>query len=110
MSAPRPGAAIAAAVEGARAARKAIAARSTRSSVDLAAAVRDSVTRFSATDSSVAHLRARPRQDHPRPVPWTAPHRSIRPAPGSYMAAWEEAFDTGGTFILGTGRKFGAAA
>ncbi|HEX2143609.1 MAG TPA: hypothetical protein VHG10_03775 [Glycomyces sp.] len=104
-SAPRPGEAIAAAVDGARAARKAIADRRDRTSTDLAAAVRDTATRW----------RIRPRQDRPRPAPSTrisAQHSTrpaSRPAPGSYMAAWEQAFDTG-TFILGTGREFGAAA
>jgi hypothetical protein len=79
-----PGAAIAAAVNGARAARKVIANRETRTSSDLAEAVRDSAT----------HWRAHQRQQRPRPAP--------RPAPGSYMTAWEQAFDTGHTFILGT--------
>ena len=78
-----PGAALAATVDGARAARAVIAARGT--SVDLAAAVRD----------SAAHWRAHPRQDRPRPSP--------RPVTGSYMTAWEQAFDAGSTFVLSTG-------
>jgi hypothetical protein len=82
---PRPGAAIAAAVNGARAARKTIAARETRTSSDLAAAVRD----------SASHWRTRPRQSRPRPSP--------RPAIGSYMTGWEHAFDSSHTLILGTG-------
>ncbi|MFG3342536.1 hypothetical protein [Glycomyces sp. NPDC048151] len=88
--APRPGAAIAAAIGGARAARKVIAERQTRTSDDLAAAVRD----------SAAHWRVRPSQKRPRLSP--------RPAPRSdYVTAWElafdHAFDTGRILILGIG-------
>lgn len=88
----RPGAAIAAAIDGARAARSVIADRSTRTSVDLAAAVRDSAVRNHAT-----HWRARPRQDRPRPTP----RPSIRSAADSYMTAWEQAFDSSHTLIIG---------
>jgi hypothetical protein len=98
----RPGAAIAAAIGGARAARKVIADRGTRTSVDLAAAVRDSANRVGAARSSAAHWRTQPRQSRPRPSP--------RPRAGSYMAAWEQAFDTGHTIILASGSAFGAAA
>jgi hypothetical protein len=98
-----PGAALAAAVEGARAARKLIADRSTRTSTDLAAAVRDSANRISATGPiTAAHWRTQPRQTRPRPSP--------RPRAGSYMAGWERAFDSSATFILATGTASGAAA
>ncbi|MDA1386465.1 MULTISPECIES: hypothetical protein [Glycomyces] len=98
-----PGAALAAAVEGARAARKLITDRSTRTSTDLAAAVRDSANRTSATRPSAAtHWRTQPRQTRPRPSP--------RPRTGSYMAGWEHAFDSSATFILTTGSASGAAA
>lgn len=70
---PRPGAALAAAVDGARAARAVIAARDTRG-------------------SAARHWRARPGQDAPS-----------RPAPGAYMTVWEQAFDTGTTVILAAG-------
>jgi hypothetical protein len=94
---PRPGAALAAAVTGARMARRAIAERETRSSVDLAAAVRDSASRANAV-----HWRTPPRQNRPRPAP--------RPNLGTYMTAWEQAFDSGQTFILGTGPGLEATA
>jgi hypothetical protein len=94
---PRPGAALAAAVAGARAARMLIVERGTRSSVDLAAAVRDSANRVNAV-----HWRTPPRQNRPRPAP--------RPNPGTYMTAWEHAFDSGHTFVLGAGPGLGAAA
>jgi hypothetical protein len=121
----RPGAAIAAAVAGARVARKAIAARSTRTSEDLAAAVRESVNRTElgrnesawniAARAGDAHWRTQPSQERPRPTPRpTGDHvnRSFaRPAPRrAYMTAWEQAFDTGHTIILATGTAFGAAA
>ncbi|MDA1384392.1 MULTISPECIES: hypothetical protein [Glycomyces] len=94
---PWPGAALAAAVAGARIARRVIAERETRSSVDLAAAVRDSASRANAV-----HWRTAPRQNRPHPVP--------RPSPGAYMTVWEHAFDSGQTFILGTGPGLGATA
>ncbi|MEV3938220.1 hypothetical protein AB0K52_19855 [Glycomyces sp. NPDC049804] len=95
----RPGAAIAAAISGARAARRVIAARQTRTEHDLALAVRNSANR---TDSAhhgrpaPGHWRAQPRQNRPRPSP--------RPQPGTYMTAWEQAFDnfdSRGTLIFG---------
>lgn len=98
----RPGAALAAAVEGARAARKVIADRSGRTSVELAAAVRDSAHRVSAAGASATYWRTQPRQSRPRPSP--------RPRPGSYMANWEQAFDSSRTLILTGGGVFGAAA
>jgi hypothetical protein len=98
-STPRPGAALAAPVGGARAARSVIASRTTRTSDDLAAAVRDSAFHFSAAH----HWRARPLQARPRPAPRPEAYPVSRPAPGSYMTAWEHAFDTSATFILSTG-------
>jgi hypothetical protein len=99
----RPGAALATAVEGARAARKLIANRGTRTSTDLATAVRDSASRISATPpGAAAHWRTQPRQTGPCPSP--------RPRTGSYMTGWEHAFDSGATFILTTGGPSGAAA
>jgi hypothetical protein len=89
--AARPGAAIAAAVNGALAARKVIAAREVRTNFDLAVAVRNSANRASTTRPPAEHLRTRPRETRRRPSP----------QPGHYMAAWEQAFDTGGTLIFG---------
>jgi hypothetical protein len=98
-----PGAALAAAVEGARAARKLITDRSARTSTDLAAAVRNSANRTSTTRASAAtHWRTQPRQTRPRPSP--------RPRTGSYMAGWERAFDSSATFILTTSGAPGGAA
>ncbi|WP_205324412.1 hypothetical protein [Glycomyces sp. YM15] len=94
-----PGAAIAAAINGARAARSVIASRESRSSADLATAVRHSANRTDATSAGgpahdrATHWRTRPRQSRPRPTP--------RTAPGSYMTAWEQAFDTSHTLISG---------
>jgi hypothetical protein len=112
-------------VAGARAARKAIADRTTRTSSELAAAVRESVNRTDlgrngsawniTARAGDAHWRTRPRQDRPRPTPRPAAdhvNRSFaRPAPrGAYMTAWEQAFDTGHTIIIATGNAFGATA
>jgi hypothetical protein len=93
--AAKPGAALAAAVNGARTARAVIAARGTSTNGDLAAAVRDSAVRGHPARNSAADWRAHPRQSRPRPSP--------RPATGSYMNAWEQAFDAGNSFLLSAG-------
>ncbi|MBO3734502.1 hypothetical protein [Glycomyces niveus] len=96
---PRPGAAIAAAIGGARAARKVIAARESRTEHDLARAVRNSANRTDGANHgrpAPGHWRTRPRQNRPRPSP--------RPQPAAYMTAWEQAFDnfdSRGTLIFG---------
>ncbi|MEV3938944.1 hypothetical protein AB0K52_23600 [Glycomyces sp. NPDC049804] len=89
----RPGVAMAAAIGGARAARKTIADRTTRTNHDLAAAVRNSANRTSPSTPGTVHWRTQPCQNRPRPSP--------RPQPSTYMTAWEHAFDTSTTLIFG---------
>ncbi|WP_133884142.1 hypothetical protein [Glycomyces sp. NRRL B-16210] len=86
-----PGTAIAAAFDGARAARAVISARSTQSSGELADAVRSS-----AVDNGPTHWRTRPNRSRPGQN-----RRRQTARPGSYMAAWEQAFDTDGACVFG---------
>lgn len=103
--AARPGVALAAAINGARAARKVIADRESRTRDELATAVRNSVNRTrrsNLAEPGAGYWRVQPRQTRPRPSP--------RPHPASYMSAWEQAFDNTTTIIRVTGGGIGAAA
>jgi hypothetical protein len=103
--AARPGVALAAAINGARAARKVIADRESRTREELATAVRNSVNRTrrsNLAEPGAGYWRAQPRQTRPRPSP--------RPHPASYMSAWEQAFDNTTTIIRVTNGGIGAAA
>jgi hypothetical protein len=102
-AAARPGAALAAAINGARAARN--VARESRTRDELATAVRNSVNRTrrsNLAEPGAGYWRAQPRQTRPRPSP--------RPHPASYMSAWEQAFDNTAKIIRVTNGGIGAAA